>query len=168
MKTLTGKSVVDLTQIDKTPSSVYIPRHLLKSVDELITKQGLKREGLRGVLGVLLENYEAGVYGELPASKKGKKLYQQAGMGLKKRNFHPSNGDWAALVNHARVLGYAANLFFVKLLYLEMQREDIIKTGLPRKKFVKVEEKVQRLKHLCYVEILEFGRTLTRKFAHGP
>ena len=165
MKALRGQSDVDLRKIDETPSTVYVPQHMVSGMESLLRKRGLC---LRGLLGVMLANFEGGVYGEFRASRKGKRLYQQRGLNLERRNFHPTNGDWAALMNHAHSLGYAGNLFFVKLLYLELKRMGIIKIGLPRKIFGTINKGARRLKRLCSVEVLEFGRHLTRKFAHGP
>ena len=160
-----GESGVDLRGIDETPSTVYVPRRLLGAVDDLMEMKGL--DGLRGVLGLVLGHYEMALgEGVVRQSERGKKLYQRQGLDLVKRNFHPTNGDWATLTAHAHTLGYARNLLFVKLLSFVLEREGLLKPGLPRKPLAKAEGRVRSFKRVCYVEILEFGRFLRRKFAH--
>ena len=163
---VSGESLVDLEKLAETPSSIYVPSYLQKGLEGWLKRKGLN---LRGLLRLLLDGYEQALEtGEIRQSEKGKKLYQQPGLGLVKMNFYPGNGDWATLTAHAHGLGYARNLLVVKLLILLLLREGFLGKGLPTKRPKFLSKKLRRLKHVCFVEILEIGRHLRRAFSHDP
>jgi len=165
-QTVSGESVVDLSKIDETSSTVYIPEHLQKGLEGLMKQKGLS---LRDLLRHLLDGYSVVLSsGNLPASKKGKKLYQKKGLDLERMDFRPANGDWAKLTTYAHSLGYARNLLFVRLLAFELLREELMRTGIPTKLLAFFSKKVKKLIHLSYNELLDAGQILRRKFEHVP
>ena len=167
-KRLTGDSGVDLRGIDETASTLYIPKSLLKGMGLLIRRKKLERDGLRGLLRLLLDEYEVALaMGVVRQSEKGKKVYQKRGLDLKKMNFHPANGDWAELTLHGHSLGYARNLIFVRLLTMVLELEGLLQLVQPRKPHTYIKRKVKKLKYLVYSEFLDLNQHLRRKFAHG-
>ena len=105
-----------------TVSTLLIPDSYVSVLDDILKRRACR---LGPYLKYLLIEYRSAVLAKnLPVSEKCKRLYQDAGQDLQRRNFRPDNESWLELGMLARSLGISRCCLFIRLLLLDKKKHE--------------------------------------------